>query len=386
MKKLLSVILVGSMLVSLAACGKKEPTSPETEPIATEEVVQDVVSDTPHQVEGKQSFWENIIKKKQYKTQGNSIAISINEEVFIQLLNDDKGRSAYTYTEQQNDNIVGVVMDGIYKENNETIYVREYVDAVVQGQKVLINDWKGLSSDGDANKNALAKLFNIPEVMPGVQQIEQEMKNLSKVEYLQTVNGKDELRIHCTIKDESDLPVEPSSDAIKVMEYSLYEVEMDGEKGVLVYVSEELPLEIEYPEEEEKDPDETTEPVPQSYTDHDAVWVKEPSWAKTNQCAMDLLNKKVIVGDKEIAWTLKQDLQKQPERTITTYIDMTMDATHQAVCKMSMTTDDISIVVEYFTCDSAIDVLEMPFFIEEHVPAKQVSDNFWGKVNNAAQY
>ena len=198
--------------------------------------------------------------------------------------------------------------------------------------------------------------------------IEEEMKNLKTIEYIQTLDGKDELLLTCAVEDKSVLHLTLRADALSTYEYALYEVEHKGERGVLVFLSQELPIVYDEPMEMSPDIDpeeESVETRPLSEKKDSYEWVDKPSWA--DKLSADLTNKMFKLGDTKIKWTLQQDLLKKPDRYITTEIHMIMNPTKQTVCSMNMEKDNCKVSIEYVQCDRALDILEIPFFIEEQL-------------------
>jgi hypothetical protein len=362
-------MLILSILCSLTACGgnkQSTPTGMETPQTETQTTTAQL-SLEPQKIEGKQAFWEDIIKNKRYRPATNSLNLYIADCLDITVYNDERGRFSFTFSERKNSyDFNGENVKSIYRTNNDTVYLKELTNASIKGESVLYDKWSGLSIDNKEDKQAMIKFIEYANSnkLPGVALIESEMKNLKEVEYVQTVAGKDEIRVHCVTTDSTILPLAPNADALSVNEYSLYELEHNGETGTFIYLSQEFPIEVEY-EENAKTSDETTETMPTSYTDIEFQWLTKPSWA--NNIKIDLDNKIAMLEDIKINWVLKQDLIKTPERTTTTYINMIMDPTKQALCSISMEKNGLSLKLDYIECTSAVDLLEMPFFVDENL-------------------
>lgn len=381
MKKILCCLLAIGMLLSLAACGKdKEP--PPTEP-PTETQTTESLPTGPQTIEGKQEFWEGIIKKRTYKPASTSLNLLIKDCLNITVYNDERGRFSFVFSERDAEQGINSGIYSLYKVNSEEVYLQELAANMTTEEFSYTGTWRGVKIDEKKDKQALTQFMNyaISENLPGLDLINKELNNLQKVEYVQTVDGKDEIRLYCETDDVSELPLIPDSNAMAVNEYALYDVEHNGETGTLVYLSQEKQTEIIYDDEEES---EETRPQFENYTDRDCAWIVEPSWARNS--TTDLLNKSSVLGKTTIKWTLKQDLIKNPNRVNTTIINMVMDPVKQAVCSMSMEKNRLFIKLDYIECTSAVDVLQMPFFVDEEVSASEITDAFKSRIEEVLAF
>ena len=94
MKKIIALLLVLSTLLSLTACGgKKEEPAAETPTEVTEATTPTPVVDmTPHVIEGKQAFWDQIFKKSTIQTASDSFLLSPHA-VRLQMVNKTNKRA-----------------------------------------------------------------------------------------------------------------------------------------------------------------------------------------------------------------------------------------------------------------------------------------------------
>ena len=395
MRRLLCIMLALGLLCSLAACGKdKEPT---TDPSATE--VQTVpIPSGPQKIEGKQEFWEKIIKNKTYQPATNSLTLSINDFFVVSALNDNRERFAFTFSEA----ITTPAFDGtkeysIYRVNSEEMYYQEKsagrTPTEANRQEVK---WLKMLIDDKDERQALANFikFATSKELPGMSLFDAEMKNLQSVEYVQTENGKDELVLHCVEKDTSVLPLAPRSDGNKVHHYAIHEVEYNGEKGVFVLLIQDAEFISVTPEqeveevEEGEDTTEPTEPRVEIIQRKELAWLQQPSWYTSSLEAgvgTDTYTQIFDIGKDRAESVIKQDLLANPERTIVTDIIMIMDPAKQAVCSMSMQKGELSIQLEYVECATAIDLLNMPFFTEEKIASSEATQDIISRMNRVLQ-
>lgn len=392
MRRLLCIMLALGLLCSLAACGKdKEPT---TDPSATE--VQTVpIPAGPQKIEGKQEFWEKIIKNKTYQPATNSLTLSINDFFVVSALNDSRERFAFTFSEA----ITTPAFDGtkeysIYRVNSEEMYYQEKstgrTPTEANRQEVK---WLKMLIDDKDERQALANFikFATSKELPGMSLFDAEMKNLQSVEYVKTENGKDELVLHCVEKDTSVLPLVPRSDGNKVHHYAIHEVEYNGEKGVFVLLIQDEELIWDTPEQEIEEEEETiepTEPRVEIIQRKEFEWLQQPSWHNSpfgGYVGTDTDTQIFYIGQDSAESVIKQDLLTNPERTIVTDITMIMDPAKQAVCSMSMQKGELSIQLEYVECATAIDLLNMPFFTEEKIASSEATQDIISRMNRVLQ-
>ena len=102
MKKIIALLLVLSTLLSLTACGgKKEEPAAETPTEVTEATTPSPVVDmTPHVIDGKQAFWEQVFKKSTVKTASDSFTMTFCD-MLIQAQRDKNNNIFVGYSSVQ---------------------------------------------------------------------------------------------------------------------------------------------------------------------------------------------------------------------------------------------------------------------------------------------
>ena len=160
MKKIIALLLFLSTLLSLTACGgKKEEPAAETPTEVTEATTPTPVVDmTPHVIEGKQAFWDQIFKKSTIQTASDSFVLKAgdlvvsaqqdaNDNIFIGYYFNQKTRMQYKASIQKDmvgqnrglRNACSSVISFATDEDALVEYTKAKIEEINQGEAQEVN-------------------------------------------------------------------------------------------------------------------------------------------------------------------------------------------------------------------------------------------------------
>ena len=351
MKKIIALLLVLSTLLSLTACGgKKEEPAAETPTEVTEATTPTPVVDmTPHVIEGKQAFWDQIFKKSTIQTASDSFVLKAGDLVV-------------SAQQDANDNIfIGYYFNQKTKNIPCALYISKNQDGFfrVYDTKTGIDTWDALTFETERDKNAYKTLLH--DMQKEFSLVEDVFDTIDRIEYVHTINNRDYITAYDIQIDKTKSPAVIPTEGASIREYALYEYAVDNETFQFVYLEENYQGDIQ-----EK-----------------LCFVgKEPSGRYT----YDAANHMIDVKGTKYRCSKVVDYPKQEFPTVEIAIKLIMDPKTQSIYSIEFEENGASVVYEFTKCDQAYDILDLPFFTEDNMPLTEAVDLFNEEARTALRH
>lgn len=351
MRKIIALLLVLATIFSLGACGKKKT---EAVPEATTETIETTpqppaVDMTPHVIDGKQAFWEQVFKKSTIKTASDSFTMTICD-MLIQAQKDKSNNIFVGYSSVQKPDERPTA---IYISKNKEGYVRtRYMDTLdeypnKQSEWFEVDTWTALTFETEDDKKALNTLLqNLQDAVSPVPNL---IEVIERIEYVHTINNQDYLKAYYAEIDKSKAPALTPTRGAQVIDYALYECIVNDEPVQFVYLKEKM----------------------EGVTDSN--WFFTQNGPEQGIIIYDNDSKMLSINDTKYRCTMVVDYTKMELPTIEYCVDLIVDPKTQSICSLKGELQGVPITIEFATCEKAYDVMDLPFFTEEKVEFAMVA-------------
>lgn len=343
MRKIIALLLALLTIFSLTACGAKtKEAEPESRPQVTEATTPAPVVDmTPHVIEGKQEFWEQVFKKSTIKTASDSFTMDM-ADVSVKAQKDKHGNIFVGYNCAQTTN---ESLPAVYINKNNKGYVRNIPNKILEKQLdansevSTVDTWTLLTFETEADKKELDTfLQNLQHELTPMDDLTPLIK---KIEYVHTINNQDYIKAYYTEIDTEKAPALIPAEDSSVLVYGLFE-----------FVVEEQPIQFVYLKE-----------IINGFTFGNIRFMEMEDVSGTYNSDTNM----VTFGDKQYKCTMVVDYTKKELPTIEYCLDFIMEPKTQSVRSVKGEIYNVPFAIEFTECEKAYDVMQIPFFTDNNI-------------------
>ena len=336
MRKIIALLLVIVTVLGLAACENQEEKPHITPPSTETTVTAPVIDMTPHVIEGKQAFWEQVFMKSTLRTASDSFIMDVGD-VHIKAQRDKQGNMFVGYDSAQDTNSS---LPAVYISKNKTGYMHNIPQKMLDEQPnenpelATADTWALLTFETDEDEKELDTfLQNLQNELTPIKDLAQ---LIERIEYVHTINNQDYLKAYYTEIDRDKAPaLIPDRDA-SVLIYGLYEFVVDEQAIQFVYLQESI----------------------NGFTFSHIKFMDDITGTYNPDTNM------ITFGSEKYKCTVIVDYSKTKLPSIEYCVDLVMEPKTQSLFSAKGELYHVPFTVEFTECEKAYDVMNIPFFTD----------------------